>query len=241
VSLHDQSDCGNWLLRKLSSADFALLQPHLNRIDLKLRDYLFEPDTPIERVHFLEAGIASTVSLEEGGEQIETGLYGREGMSGAAVLLGAGQSPHASFMQLDGATSLVIASDQLIAAAENSGTLRNSLLRFVHTLSLQAAQTAAANAHYALPERLARWLLMCHDRVDGDDLPLTHEFMGMMLAVRRSGVTVTLHTLEGAGAIKSRRGVVTVTDRERLEEVAGDSYGGPEAEYRRLLGEFEPA
>jgi CRP-like cAMP-binding protein len=112
------------------------------------------------------------------------------------------------------------------------------MLRFVQAMNVQAASTAAANAHYALPERLARWLLMCHDRVDGDHLDLTHDFMSMMLAVRRSSVTVTLHTLEGTQAIRAVRGTVTVLDRNRLEEIAGESYGEAETECRRLIGPF---
>jgi CRP-like cAMP-binding protein len=126
----------------------------------------------------------------------------------------------------------------LLDAGERSSSLRTLLLRYVHTLVVQTAATASANAHYELPERLARWLLMCHDRVIGDRLQLTHEFMAQMLAVRRSGVTVTLHTLEGTGAIRSTRGLVTVLDRARLAEIAGESYGTPEREYARLIAPF---
>jgi CRP-like cAMP-binding protein len=228
----------NLLLRALGPSDYALLQPYLERSDLELRQPIFEPNVPIERVHFLEGGVASIVSEQEPNEQIEIGLYGYEGMSGASVVLGAGQTPHRSMIQVDGATSLHIASERLLEACGQSPELQALLLRYVHTLAVQAALTAAANAHYALPERLARWLLMCHDRVDGDQIELTHEFMSMMLAVRRSGVTVTLHTLEGTGAIRSQRGLVTVRDRARLEEIAGDSYGEAEREYLRLLGPF---
>jgi DNA-binding transcriptional regulator YhcF (GntR family) len=81
----------------------------------------------------------------------------------------------------------------------------------------------------------SRWLLMCHDRVDGDELPLTHEFLSLMLAVRRAGVTEAIHLLEGAGIITARRAIITIIDRERLEETADDSYGAPEAEYERLI------
>ena len=84
-------------------------------------------------------------------------------------------------------------------------------------------------------QRLARWLLMCHDRVNGDELPLTHEFLSIMLAVRRAGVTEAIHVLEGAGIIRARRAFITILDRERLEETAGESYGVPEAEYERLI------
>ncbi len=141
-------------------------------------------------------------------------------------------------IQVGSPGSVSIASERLLEACDKSKALQRLLLCFVHTQWIQSAMTAAANAHYALPERLARWLLMCHDRVEGDQIELTHDFMSMMLAVRRSGVTVTLHTLEGTGAIRSKRGLVTVTNRERLEEIAGDSYGQAEGEYRRLIGPF---
>jgi CRP-like cAMP-binding protein len=233
-----QESSKNLLLTSLASSDYALLQPHLERSDLKLGQMIFEPHVPIERVHFPEGGVMSMVCEQEVGEQVEIGLYGYEGMSGAAVVLGAGQSPHRSMVQADGATSLHIASDRLLEACEQSHELRMLLLRYVHTLTVQGSFTAAANAHFELPERLARWLLMCHDRVDNDQIVLTHEFMSMMLAVRRSGVTVTLHTLEGTGAIRSRRGLVIIRDRARLEEIAGDSYGEAEKEYRRLIVTF---
>jgi len=166
------------------------------------------------------------------------GLVGYEGMSGTAVLLDAGQSPQASMVQINGSPALEIASEQLVQACDASPTLRKLFLRFVQSLNVQAASTAAANSYFALPERLARWLLMCHDRVDGDQLELTHEFMSMMLGVRRSSVTLTLHTLEGTRAIRGTRGWITVLDRQRLEEIAGESYGEPENEYRRLVGPF---
>ncbi len=222
----------------MSEADLALLEPHLERTKLNLRDPVFTKNKPMERVHFPEDGVASIVSEQEDGEQVEVGLYGREGMSGSSVVLGAEQSPHSSMVQVGNPTTLNIASERLADACARSASLQRLLLRYVQTLTVQAALTAAANAHFALPERLARWLLMCHDRVDGDQMELTHDFMSMMLAVRRSGVTVTLHTLEGTGALRSKRGLVTITDRARLEEIAGEAYGQAEAEYRRLIGPF---
>ena len=135
-----------------------------------------------------------------------------------------------------GATALCIDTDQYLAAIEQSGTLRTMLLRYVQTVLVQSAQSTATNAHHRVEARLARWLLMCHDRVEGHEIALTHEFMGMMIAAERSGVTVTLHMLEGAGMIYSKRGRVIIRDRGMLEDLAGDSYGVPEAEYRYLIG-----
>jgi CRP-like cAMP-binding protein len=233
-----QANTANLLLRTLSPADYALLEPELARIELPLRTTLVASDAAIEHVYFPEGGVHSVLTDQEGGEPVEYGMIGYEGMSGTPVLLGATQTPHRCFVQLNGASSLHIASAALLDACRSSWTLQQSLLRFVHTLTIQAAATASANAHFDLPERLARWLLMCHDRVEGDRLDLTHEFMAQMLAVRRSGVTVTLHTLEATGAIRSSRGLVTVLDRARLEEIAGESYGTPEREYRRLIAPF---
>ena len=233
-----QASTANLLLRALSEADYALLEPHFERKHLKIKDQLFDRNTPIEHVYFLENGVGSIVAEQEGGDQVEVGLYGREGMSGAAVILGAGQSPQASMVQVGNPDALRIASERLVDACNASISLRDLMMRYVQSLNVQAAMTAASNAHYELSERLARWLLMCHDRSDGDQIELTHEFLAMMLAVRRSGVTVTLHTLEGAGAIRSTRGIVTVTNRPRLEEIAGEAYGQAEAEYRRLIGPF---
>jgi CRP-like cAMP-binding protein len=233
-----QTSTANLLLRALVPADFLLLESHLERVSLNLKDPLFSPGEPIDCVYFLEDGVASIVSDQEGGEMVEVGLYGREGMSGTAVLLGAGQSPLRSMVQVGNPIAQRIESGRLLEACAASIELNLLLMRYAQCLNIQAALTAASNAQYALPERLARWLLMCHDRTDGDRMELTHEFLSMMLAVRRSGVTVTLHTLEATGAIRSSRGVVVVMNRSRLEEIAGESYGQAEAEYRRLIRPF---
>jgi CRP-like cAMP-binding protein len=237
----DQSSTSNLLLRALSPEDYALLNRHLQRVPLELGKSLFEANEPIELVYFPEGGVCSIVSVQDSGEMVEVGMFGFEGMSGSSVVLGAGQTPHKSMVQVNGSTSLVILSADLVTACSQSVGLHTLLLRYTQGISVQAAHTAAANAHFALPERLARWLLMCEDRVQSPQISLTHEYMSTMLAVRRSGVTVTLHTLEGTGAIRSTRGLVTILNRSRLEEIAGESYGAPEAEYRRLIGPFAQA
>ena len=105
---------------------------------------------------------------------------------------------------------------------------------------IQTAHTVLAQGRAKLEERLARWLLMSHDRAEGDELPLTHEFLALMLGVRRAGVTMATHLLEGRGVIRATRGQLMVVDRKGLEEIAGGTYGVPEAEYRRLIGPFDP-
>jgi CRP-like cAMP-binding protein len=151
------------------------------------------------------------------------------------VLLGADRTPHETFMQIGGA-ALRIGADAFRHALEQSPALQKLLLRFVQVFHLQTAQTAACNGSHPVGRRLARWLLMCHDRLDGDELPLTHEFIAVMLGVRRPGVTEALQMLETEQAIRAERRNIVVLDRRRLEETAGDGYGGPEAEYERLIG-----
>ncbi len=195
---------------------------------------LIEPNQTIEHVYFPESGVASVVALNSDHRPVEIAIAGWEGLVGPSVILGVDCTPHQSFFQMEG-TGYRIATPHLIQVLEASRTLHDLLLRYIHVLTIQTAATAMSNGDSILSERLARWLLMCHDRVDGDELALTHEFLSLMLAVRRPGVTEAIHLLEGTGIIKARRANVTILDRERLEETAGDSYGVPEAEYERLI------
>ena len=226
----------NLLLRALPAGDLALLKPHLVRVPLVREQVLVAPDRPVEHVYFPESGIVSIVSVMTGSGRTEAGIFGREGVSGTPLLLGSDRSPHESFIQVGPATAMRIDADRYVAAIARSDSLRTLLLRYVQTVIVQSAQSTATNASHRVEGRLARWLLMCHDRIDGDEIAITHEFMGMMISADRSNVTVTLHILEGAGMIWSKRGRVIIRDRDKLLELAGDSYGLPEAEYRRLIG-----
>jgi CRP-like cAMP-binding protein len=230
-----QSSVRNRLLATLLPEDFRLLEAQLEPVPLPLRTCLVEPNMPIEHVYFLEQGIASNVAVLPHGRRIEVAVIGPEGLTGTPVLLGADRTPHECFIQVPGA-GLQISDDDLRRAVTASVSLQQHLLRYVQALTLQTAQTALANGCCKVEERLARWLLMCHDRVDGAGLSTTHEFLSLMLGVRRTGVTEMLKVLEDRGLISTQRGQVTVLDRVGLEGVAGDSYGVPEAEYSRLIG-----
>jgi CRP-like cAMP-binding protein len=232
-----QSSVSNRLLRTLSPADFALLAPHLEQVDLGVGKTVVAANKPIEYAYFLESGIVSVVASRADSQTIEVGIYGREGMGGFPLLLGSDQSPHDQYMQLAGAGHR-IKTAPFLRAVHQSQTINRLLLRYVHSFTTQTAQTALANGSSHIDERLARWLLMCHDRIDGDVLPLTHRFLAMMLGVRRSGVTDTLHILEGRRLVSARRGQITIVDRVKLERLAGASYGLPESEYKRLIGKF---
>jgi hypothetical protein len=121
-------------------------------------------------------------------------------------------------------------------AMRESDALRQLLARFAHVMSVQTSYTGLSNSVHRIDERLARWILMCHDRTSGDQIALTHEFLSVMLAVRRSSVTTALHVLEGKHLVYSERNLITIRDRRALELFAGDAYGVPEREYERLIG-----
>jgi CRP-like cAMP-binding protein len=211
------------------------LEPFLEPVGLALYYDLEKPSAPIESVYFMESGIASVVAVGERDTRIEIGLIGREGMTGAAVVLNGGSSPHETYIQVAGHGQR-ISVEELRRAMKKSETLTSLFLKFAQAFMVQTAHTAIANARGKIDQRLARWLLMAHDRIDGDELPLTHEFLALMLGVRRSGVTESVASLEGDGMIRARRGRITVTNRQSLEKKAAGFYGIPEAELRRLIG-----
>src|SRR3954454_14302833 len=223
----------NNLLQALSANDLALLQPHLEGVELERGDVIVEPNKPIQHVVFPEDAIISIVASTSGGRRIEVCIIGRDGVTGTSILHGADTTPHEIFTQVPG-SALRMAADDLRTAIRTSSSLHGRLLRYAGAFNVQIAYTALSHGSFA------RWLLMCHDRVDGDDLPLVHEFLSMMLGVPRSCVTIAVHTLEATGMIKATRGHINVRDRAKLEEAAGGSYGVPEAEYRRLFGQLWP-
>lgn len=224
----------NQLLLALSKADRALLSPALELVELELRQPIEAANTPIAHVFFPESGIISVVA-RSADNRIEAGIIGREGMSGTAVLLGNHRSPNDAYVQMVGAAHRISAK-RLRNALDASKTLRQIFQRFAHVFMVQIAQTAVANGKTRIDARLARWLLMAHDRGDTNDLSLTHEFIAVMLGVRRAGVTEALHELEGKRLIRAHRGVIQIVSRKGLISLAGGIYGVPEAEYKRLMG-----
>ena len=225
----------NQLLAAMSAADFASLQPHLEPVALELLKDLERPDRRIETVYFMEAGIASVVAVQPDESRVEVGLIGREGMSGIAVVLGSDQSPHSTYIQVAGEAQQITASE-LRKALAASHTLHSLLLKFVQVFMVQTAHTAIANARANIDKRLARWILMAYDRTGDARLPLTHEFLSLMLGVRRAGVTEALQSLNRQKLIDNGRNQIVVRNRKGIERLAQGSYGVPEKEYRRLIG-----
>ena len=235
MSFLEQSSIENRLLAAMSPEAFEAIRPHLSPVDLPLRHVLIEAGLPAPYAYFLLSGVASTTIATANGRRLEVGLFGREGMAPSSILLGVESSPYDTFMQIGG-SALQAPTAAVVQALEECPPLRAFLLLYVQAMVVQTAQTALSNGAFKIEARAARWLLMCHDRVDGDALPITHEVLGIMLGVRRSGVTDAVHVLEGAGIVRTRRGLVEIVDRVGLEGIAGDSYGIPEAEYERLIG-----
>jgi CRP-like cAMP-binding protein len=225
----------NHILSSLSAADYEQLGSHLEAVELPFRFNLEVARRPIEYVYFPEDGVVSVVTHGGGTDEIEVGLIGFDGMSGSAVLLGARKSTNSLHVQVAGRGKRISA-EYLREAAEKSPTMRRTMLRYVQAFIMQASQTALANGRGKLETRLARWLLMAHDRLDNDTIPLTHEFLSVMLGVRRPGVTVALQKLEGLDYIVTGRSVIKIRNRNGLEKVANGIYGIAEAEQERLTG-----
>lgn len=156
-------------------------------------------------------------------------------MTGTAVVMGSVRSPHSTFMQI-ARQGLRISASELSRAMDNSIPMRRLFLKVVQVLTVQTAHTAAANALAHIDQRLARSILMAHDRTGLETLPLTHEFLSLMLGVRRAGVTEALQGLKRDKLIDLGRNKIIVSDRKSMERLARGSYGVPEREYRRLIG-----
>ena len=196
----------NNILTTLDAADVALLEPHLEPVELEFRQRLEQPNRPIERFYFLESGLASVVAMSRRGRrQVEALVIGSEGMTGQAVVLGTQQSPYETFMQVAGAGHAIDAA-RLRMQAEKSPAMMACLLRFIHVACIQAGQTALANADGSVEERLCRWLLMSHDRLGEAVINVRLGFLALMMGVCRPGVTIALRRLGQKALVVMRRG-----------------------------------
>jgi CRP-like cAMP-binding protein len=238
----------NRLLAALPPDALATLWPQLKPVELALRQVLQEPERPIKTIYFPESGWVSILAQLEDGDAAEVGFIGREGFIGLTVLLGGDSNDFEAVVQAPG-TALQMDVAAFREAVELIPALRTLLLRYALFHHGQVARTAACNGRHHVDQRLARWLLMAHDRADGDEFPMTHDFLSTMLGVRRAGVTVAAGQLQKAGFIRYERGRIEITDRPGLESVTCECYGtvrrafgtlfgvatgsGPSGEYRR--------
>ena len=224
------SSIRNELLRRLSKGRLERLLPDLEPIDLPSRQMLQNRGEPVEFAYFPQSAVVSFVVVLQDGGTVEVGMVGKEGLIGAGIVLGDEIAAHDAMAQIPG-QALRIPSGKLQDAVRSDVGLQQRLLRYLHVFQFQLAQTAACNAVHDVDQRCARWILVARDKVGSDQFPLTHEFLAMMLSVRRAGVTTAAGLLEKAGLIENRRGKITIVDLDGLKEVA--------CECHRLIKEQE--
>lgn len=221
----------NRILAALPKAEIDRLRPHLSPVTLVQEETLLDGKSPYG--YFLEDGIASVVLSVANGDTVEVGIVGIDGVVGIPILLGTGNAPGRTFIQIAG-SGFRISADVLKKEFDHSSELRNHLHRYIQGFLVQTAQTATCNRLHNIEERLARWMLSCRDRLESDQLNLTHDFLSQMLGAPRSTVTLAAGLLHRAGMIDYSRGVVIVKDRRQLEGTACECYGVVRDEFQRL-------
>jgi CRP-like cAMP-binding protein len=227
-------DIRNRLLAYFGEAAVARLSPDIREISLSVGRILGEPGEPIDHVFFPTSGVISVVTLLVDGRKVESLTVGREGAVGLAGAFGHGRWITRGIVQIAGA-ALRISAPALRAVAEDEPLVLDAVLRYAEMTEAQLHQSAACNALHPIEARLARWLLTCEDRVGDHLLPLTHEFLAMMLGVQRTRVTAAAQTLQRQGLIDYRRGLITVKDRAALERAACECYATIEATHDRIF------
>lgn len=223
----------NFILKNLPEADFAHLLPDLEKIHLTLGQVLYEAEDRIDYLYFPDHSMISAIATTAKGESAEVGVIGREGIGGIDLLLGSETATNRHIIQLpDGAHRIKPAA--ALKEFKRFGAFHDLALGFIRLMMVQISQTALCNRLHSVEERLAKWLLLCHDRARGNKLPLTQEFLSIMLGANRPTVTVSAIVLQGAGFIKYARGMITVLDREGLEDFSCACYRNIKKEYDRF-------
>jgi CRP-like cAMP-binding protein len=225
----------NRLLASLAPEDYDLLRPHLEAVQLPYRHLLYPANKNIAFAHFLENGVASLVSTMRNGDASEIGTIGNEGFVGLPILLADKMAPTGVYMQVPG-EGFRIEVDVFEEALAESASLRTAMSHYAHAFFNQVAQSAACNHHHSLDQRCARWLMMTYDRMDSNVFLLTHEFLAMMLGVRRAGVTVAARELQRRGIIRYKRGEITILELDDLRKRACECYAVTKRDFDRLLG-----
>ena len=226
----------NKILAALPAMDYERLLPNLKRVELQHSQVLFRAGEVIEFVYFPEASMVSLISDIASGDCAEVGVVGFEGMTGISCILGVDRSPYQGLVQYpNGAMRMTV--QDLRKEFNLGGKLHERLLRYVQALLVQTSQVAACNALHSVSERLARWLLMSHDRCESNDLPFTQEFLGFMLGTRRATVTEAAIVLQAEGYIQYRRGHIRILDRDGLIEHSCECYTIIKTEFDSLIAD----
>ena len=224
----------NRLLSALPDSEYERLLPHLEQVSFTLKQILYMPNEPIDYVYFPNSGIISLVNLMEDGGTVEVATVGNEGMVGLPLLLGADRMMAQAITQMVG-DALRMKADVFKREVTPASPLYSLLLRYTQALMNLISQSVACNRLHSIEERCCRWLLLCQDRVDSDEFPLTQEFLAQMLGVRRASVSVVAAILQKAGLIRYRRGKITILDRFGLEATSCECYHIVKQELDRLL------
>ena len=227
----------NQILARLPDDEFARLLPLLKPAPLKFKQIVCEAQGRIEHVWFPQTGVLSAITMMRNGSAIEAANIGNEGLFGWTGMLASGTSPHRVIVQLEG-EGLHVRIAVLKNEADRKGALYELMLLYNSAFLAQVSQSVACNGLHSAYQRCCRWLLMSRDRMQSDEMPLTHEFLAIMLGVRRAGVTEVLQSLKEAGLIHSQRGSITVLDRKGLEGAACECYRTVTDEYDRLFARF---
>jgi CRP-like cAMP-binding protein len=214
----------NEILLGLPRKECEALLPKLELVRLKVHQVLHETGDTLKSVYFCNSGMISILSVFPDGKSVEVGLVGKEGFIGLPLVAGFKTAPNRAIAQIDG-TAFRVDGETLVSFFQQCPKLERSLQQFSQITAMQIAQIAACNRLHEVHERLARWLLMCADRVGSNEVPLTQEFLAQMLGTRRSSVTVAAGILQRAGLITHGRGDVRIVDRRQLEEAACECYG----------------
>lgn len=224
----------NHLIASLPPRERRALLQACETVDLVFGQILCEPDTPFRHLHFPLTGFISLVVEIRDHSPLEMGMIGHEGVLGATVVLGINTAPMRGIVQGAG-TALRIAVKPMLLLLVTSPVLRKLLNRYLYVVMAQLSQIAACTHFHEVEQRLARWLLMSHDRSHGDHFHLTHQFLADMLGVRRSGITQAAGVMQSQGLIRYTRGDIEVLDRAGVERLSCECYADVVADY---VGQF---
>ena len=224
----------NLLLGALPTGEYLRLLSRSELVSFQLKDVVYQNNGPIEHVYFPENGVFSALVITQVGSAAEVGTIGREGMVGLPVFLGADRSPFEVICQVP-AEARRMSAKTFRDEVRSDGRFYDLLQRYTQAQLILLSRSIACSNLHRVQKRMCRWLLMSHDRVGADDFPLTHEFLALMLGVRRTRVTVVASTLQKAGLIRYHRGRVTILDRRRLEDASCECYRIVKEAFDQLL------
>lgn len=228
----------NKLLGTLPAEDYQRVLSRLTIVPLKFKQILYKQDEVIEHVFFPGGGACSLTKVMQNGQITEIATIGSEGIIGAGVFFGDSQSFGDTIVQVADGDGFRMTIEAFLAEMDRRGPFYNRVLRYSQALTIQVMQTTVCNGLHSAEQRCCRWLLMTRDRAGSDELALTHEFLAVMLGVRRPTVTLIVHALQQAGLIDTRRGMIQIVDRQRLEAASCECYATVKANFARLLPEI---